>query len=501
MSFAKNVAANLAGKAWSAVLMFLLPPVYVKLLGIESYGIIGLYASIVAVLGVLDLGLSTTLNREMARLSLEGRDTGTIHETLRTFEIVFWIVGIAAGTMVALLAPFIGNRWLHSQQMSSTEVVRAIRLIGAVFALQWPLGLYSGALAGLQRQVEANVVLVIFVALRLVGAAGALLVVRPSIDVFFMWQGLAFGLQTVATRVLIARVLPRPDRAVVARLAVIRPQLRFSVGVSVVGVLAIILTQADKLIVSSLVPLSVFGYYALSWTVGTALYALITPVFVAVFPRLTQLVKLREEKELVELYHTAAQAMAVLVIPTAAVVALFSRELVLAWTGDPSVAERTRVVVAIVTAGTALNGLMNIPYALQLAHGWTRLAVWTNLVGVIIIVPIEYFMTRAWGVAGAALGWCVLNLGYVVINVQVMHRRLLRTQMCEWYVRDNALPLLAAFLVILPLRLGVPSMHGRARTGVWLTVAEVMAVLAACLVATRVRSAIGTTWRRVVGIT
>nr|UXE44914.1 hypothetical protein Hi04_10k_c3883_00023 [uncultured bacterium] len=498
MSFAKNMAANLAGKACSAALMFVLPPVYVKLLGIESYGIIGLYASIVAVLGILDLGLSTTLNREMARLSIESKDTAAIHETLRTFEVVFWVVGVAAGAAVAMLAPTIANRWLHSQQLTSAEVIRAIRLIGAVFALQWPLGLYSGALAGLQKQVEANVVLVVFVALRLVGAAGALLLVRRTIDVFFIWQGLAFGLQTIATRLLIARVLPRSDRPISARLAAIRPQLRFSAGVSLVGILAVVLTQADKIIVSSLVPLSVFGYYALSWTVGTALYALITPVFVAVFPRLTQLVKLRDERELVDLYHTAAQAMAVLVIPTAAVVTVFARQVVLAWTGDSVVAERTYAVVAIVTAGTALNGLMNIPYALQLAHGWTRLAVWTNLVGVVIVVPFEYFMTRNWGLEGAAVGWCLLNLGYVVVNVQIMHRRLLRSQMGEWYVRDNVLPLLAALVVIIPLRLGLPSMIDRTRAGILLIIAEGLAVLAACLVASRVRSAIG---RRVVRVT
>jgi len=44
-------------------------PVYINILGIDSYGLIGIYTSLQALSGLLDIGLSNTLNREMARLS------------------------------------------------------------------------------------------------------------------------------------------------------------------------------------------------------------------------------------------------------------------------------------------------------------------------------------------------------------------------------------------------------------------------------------------------
>ena len=47
---------------------FVFVPVYISYLGIEAYGLIGLFATLQAWLSLLDLGLSPTLNREMARL-------------------------------------------------------------------------------------------------------------------------------------------------------------------------------------------------------------------------------------------------------------------------------------------------------------------------------------------------------------------------------------------------------------------------------------------------
>ena len=45
-------------------------PFYIKLLGIEAYGLVGFYVTLLAALQVLDLGISPTINREMARHSV-----------------------------------------------------------------------------------------------------------------------------------------------------------------------------------------------------------------------------------------------------------------------------------------------------------------------------------------------------------------------------------------------------------------------------------------------
>jgi hypothetical protein len=68
-SLRNNLIANVLGQGWSGLMNFVFVPVYIALLGIEAYGLIGLYASLQALYYILDAGMSATLNRELARYS------------------------------------------------------------------------------------------------------------------------------------------------------------------------------------------------------------------------------------------------------------------------------------------------------------------------------------------------------------------------------------------------------------------------------------------------
>ena len=63
--------------------------------------------------------------------------------------------------------------------------------------------------------------------------------------------------------------------------------------------------------------------------------------------------------------------MAVLVLPVAAVIAFFSFDILLLWTGSTKTASVASPIVSVLVIGMALNALMTLPYALQLSHGWT----------------------------------------------------------------------------------------------------------------------------------
>jgi len=71
----RNIVANAIGQGWSGLLSIVLIPVYIRLLGVESYGLVGLYITVQAALAVLDFGLAGTINRELARgLTTAGAD-------------------------------------------------------------------------------------------------------------------------------------------------------------------------------------------------------------------------------------------------------------------------------------------------------------------------------------------------------------------------------------------------------------------------------------------
>jgi O-antigen/teichoic acid export membrane protein len=488
VSIRRNVIANYAGRLWSAALGLAFPPLFLRMLGAEAYGLIGFYSSLIAVLGVLDLGLGTTLQRRLAILSAERSPSSAqqMNDVTRTFEILFWGVGAAAGLSVVMLAPIITRRWIHIDRLPVATVVDAIRVMGLIFAMQWPASLYNGALLGLQRQVEFNALYVVVGTLRSVGAALVLWKVTATIGAFFGWQVLTTALTTTSAAWIVRRALP-VARAPRFRMDELRGTWRFSLGLWAISILAIGLTQIDKLTVSRLLPLADLGYYTLASSAGTAVLLLIGPVFSALFPRFCQLVGSRDEVDLRALYHRGCQMVSVVLLPVATVLSMFSREVMTAWTGNVVVVDRTWAAVTALTIGSACNAIVNLPYALQLAYGWTRLTLWTNVVAIVALLPLVWMLGSRYGLSGVAIGWAALNVGYVAIIIPLMHRRLLRGEARRWAVRDVGLPLLGALVPAVPLRLVAPIVTGRLQCLGVVVLSLLVAALGAVLAAEETR--------------
>ena len=96
----KNIAANFAGSIWSAIMGLIFVPLYIKFIGIESWGLIGIFATLQIIFGLLDMGLSTTLNREMARLSVLSGKEQDMRNLVRTLEMIYWCVAVFVGIRV-----------------------------------------------------------------------------------------------------------------------------------------------------------------------------------------------------------------------------------------------------------------------------------------------------------------------------------------------------------------------------------------------------------------
>src|SRR5205814_2258434 len=137
------------------------------------------------------------------------------------------------------------------------------------------------------------------------------------------WQVAIGLLQTFLAGWFLQHSLPRSDSGPSFQRRLLWSRWRFAAGIGGSTVTAVILLQMDKVILSRLLTLEMFGYYVLASAVATGLYLLIAPVFSALYPRFTQLVSLGDQDGLKQLYHDSCQLMSVVVLPIAIVIALF----------------------------------------------------------------------------------------------------------------------------------------------------------------------------------
>jgi O-antigen/teichoic acid export membrane protein len=479
MSLKKNVIANYLGQAWTAVMGLIFVPVYIKYLGMESYGLIGIFTLLQTWLTLLDMGMTPTLSREMARYTAGAHSAESIRDLLRTLELMCFALAVILFVVLSLCSTWLANHWLHTEKLPSAELAQAISVMGLVIALRFIEGLYRGAIVGLQQQVWLNIAGAASATLRSVGAVLVLIWIAPDINAFFLWQGVASVITIVGFMIATYHHLPASKRAAQFSLLQLKSIWQFAGGMVVITLLSLLLTQIDKIILSRLLSLELFGYYTLAGTVAATLNHLILPITQAYYPRFTELVTQDDTTGLITTYHQSAQLISVLIIPATLVLVFFGNNLLLLWTGNPLLADNVAPLLALLATGIMLNGFIHIPYILTLAYGWTKFSMYQNIIAVLILVPSMIWATIHYGAIGAAWMGIILNAGYILIGVHFMYRRILITEKWRWYGKDMILPMLAAIVIMRLCMLVQPSVDSRSLWLIWLTTTGILMVISA----------------------
>lgn len=482
-----NIVANVIGQGWSGLLGIILVPVYIKLLGVESYGLIGLSVTVQAALTILDFGLSGTINREFARASEGTMSAQQMRDLLRTFEWLYWPVALAIAIGSIAVASTLADHWLTPVQLSRQEVATGLALMGVVVAAQWPTSLYGGALTGLQHQGLLNVLLVVFSTLRSAGVIVPLLLIDASITTFFVWQFAISVLQSVAFAAAVWRRLPTAGAPAFSKLELARVW-RFAGGLTGMSATSFLMLQLDRLVLASLLDLKAFGYYSTAATLASTLPRVVAPVAKAVYPRYSQLVAGNDTPALRALYHRTNQAVAVLLAVVAAVTFFYSDALLYLWTASREIADAAGTVLTLLMLGGVFGALSNLPYSLQLAYGNTRLSLSLSIAALIVYAPVLWRVAESFGAVGAAWTALVLHLTLLVTGAHLMHRTMLKGEEKVWYLRDLVPPFAAAFTIGLVMHVVWPDIP-RSILGVLLfAVIGGLATLGATLAARDVRS-------------
>jgi O-antigen/teichoic acid export membrane protein len=437
-----NLSSNLVSKVLIAAIGLACVPVYIRVLGVAGYGVIGIWITLETMANILDLGLSPTMTRELAATARLAEEAQNVRDLVRTMEVIYWTIGLFIGVAIVLGAPLIAAHWLQSSQLSAVELRSSVQFIGVLILFRWPTSFYSSGLIGLERQVLLSWMGFLVALLRSLGAVLVLVFVSPTLVAFLTWQ-IAINIANTATvEASLWWSLPKGHAPRV------RPKLltrvwKFAGGVTANTLVSMLLTDLDKLVVSGLVSLENFGYYMLASRVAGVSYIAAGSVYAAVYPALVRLVAEHNEVQLAALYHRAAQVLSLLVFPAAITGALFAKPLIFAWTGNQVIADSTALIASLSLMGTAFQCILFLPNAAQKAYGWISLAFWTNLAYVPIATVLLIVLTRRLGGEGAAIVWLLVTTSYFVTQVPLMHRKILSHQARQWYVNDVGMPLLA----------------------------------------------------------
>lgn len=439
----KNTAANFLGQLISKGLKILLVPLQINMLGDQAFGLVGFYAMIIGLAAFLDLGLSLTANREVARLnSATLNSMQAIRNLVRTFEIPYWAMGVLLGALVLSCAGWFSDNWITAPDVSRETIVFSVSIIGLMLAIRWPISLYRGVLLGLQQQVQANI---LGISLEILAGVGAVLVIvfYPFVEAFFLWL-LVASVAEIGGYVWYCWHVLRDSRLPHAcfRLAEFKRLWRFALGVNASALIGGLLGRADGLILSKLFPINYLGYYSIAQRIPPLVGMFSSSLIVATTPSFVSHYEQREISLLTHLYRRQTRWLSFWGTGLGGVLSAFSYPILLLWTQSESIASISALPFAIISAATALDVMSGSVNQLSLSCGFTGPAIAVSTVVGTMVAVGTLMLAPTLGICGAALAWGAARVAAFIVYPLLVHRRILHGHAKTWFLNDT-LPLFA----------------------------------------------------------
>ena len=434
-----NTIANFAGLGYSTIISIAVLPFYIQYLGAEAFGLVGFFTTLQAWMQLFDMGMSPIFSRQAAQVRGQNINFLALKKLLRSLELIFLTVALIVALSICGGSSWIANHWLNIKSLALPEVAICISLMGAMIGLRFFSTLYRSGILGMEKQIELNIASSILVTLKFIGALLLLIFVTQNFLYFFMYQFFIGIIELIVLATLCYRFIPSSENAEIRIFwDILKPLLPFVGGIAFSAIIWVLLTQLDKMILSNVLPLSQYGYFTLVVVIATGVNQVSSPISQAILPRMTYLLSQGKEQDMLILYKKSTQFMAVIMLPLTGMIALFSTELLFAWTDNNEAAEWGGPILFWFSLGNGILAISAFQYYLQYAYGQLKMHVIYSSISAIIQIPIIVYVAFEYGALGVALVWFALRGVAFLIWTPIVHNKFAPGIHWSWLSRDIA---------------------------------------------------------------
>jgi O-antigen/teichoic acid export membrane protein len=146
---------DIAGQVLLTLAALSMAPIILHHITAELYGFWLTALSIVAFLGLVDVGLGIALTRAIASIS-DRSDAIRLNQLISTAFVVFCLAGFVFSAVGLTLAAWIPE-WFSIPQQNAHDVIKAFRIVIVASACALPCSIFSGINCGFQQMAADNI--------------------------------------------------------------------------------------------------------------------------------------------------------------------------------------------------------------------------------------------------------------------------------------------------------------------------------------------------------
>jgi O-antigen/teichoic acid export membrane protein len=404
---ARNVVFNWVGTLANMGVGFFFAPFILHRLGDAAYGVWVLAISVVGYLGLLDLGMQSSVLRFVSK----GHTTGDHQGSSDAISAALWVrlqlssVGLLLSAGLAAVFPI----WFKVPPALASDARRAILLIGLTTAIAMSFGVASAVLSGLNRYDLQNYVGLTQTAVRVTGI------------VFVLRTG--HGIVAIAVCELIATVissvllvftahrlypelrvrLQKPKKETLRKLWV------YSSYAFLTTIAVQLVYQADNLVVGAFVSATAVTYYAIANSLCRYASQIVGSIGGTFVPAASTYEAAGDTAGLLALYRNGTRATIMISLPILITLIIRGRTFIGFWMGQQY--SQSSGTVLIILSSALFFAFANRT-ASAIAYGVEKhktAAIWAIGEGVTNLV-LSVTLVHWYGIYGVAFGTMVPNL-------------------------------------------------------------------------------------------
>jgi O-antigen/teichoic acid export membrane protein len=403
-------AGQIAGKVIGVILQVTLS----RGLGKALYGTYALAISLMKILrAVGGLGLQGGVVRFSAEAQGQG-EIGRVRGTLLSTLAIGTLMSILIGAGLYLTSGWWANVVFDDAMLA--PILQAFALAMPFYVLTFLTAQAARGLQSMLADVSIGIVAQPLVNVIAVSVAFLLGYTLDGAVAAFVLSSMASGLLGVW---ILSRIF-RPLWGGVTAQFEVRRLLRYSLPVMGVGLTALFVDQADRVMIGILASTSDVGVYTIAALLATQVRFVLSAVSATFTPIISDLYHGDRHDELQTLFKITTRWIVTLSLPLAVVLALFPEPLL--WIFGPEFMEGAPVVL-VLTIGSFLNGATGtIGLMLQMSDN-ERIVLLDNVAVAVLNVGLNLWLIPIYGPLGAAIATAVsVTLINTVQVVQVRSR-------------------------------------------------------------------------------
>lgn len=396
MSVTRNTTFNLLGTAAPILIALISIPVYLNLVGEQRYGMLSIAWLLLGYFGAFDLGIGRAAAQRIAKL--EHAHTARAR-SFWTALCLNTALGGLGGLAIWPVANYFFARQFQIDADLQPEVLEALPWLMLALPLATITGVLSGALQGVERFLQLNVI----------NAAGSILFQILPLIAAWLWtpdlgvlMPIAIGARLIGVVFLFFACINHvsPGAAPSFSRNEARKLLRFGGWVTVSSLISPFMVMADRFIIGAMLGAKAVTHYTVPFQVAERTTIIPGALSSSLFPRFAKDAAQNSQ----QLAESSLRLVLVIMTPMIVVAILLAHPLLVLWISN-QFADQSALVLQILLAGFWVNGLARIPHAKLVATGRPKVVAICHLLEILPYLVLLFVGLHFGGVAGSAMAF------------------------------------------------------------------------------------------------